>query len=301
MQENFIFERNKRWHKQLEGYTMFLDWNNQYCENYQSNLQIQCHPYQIINGIFNRIRAKIFTLCMETQKTPNSQKAVLRERNRAGGIRLPNFRLYYKTTSIKAIWDWPKKQKYRSMDQGRTSTGKPTHLWPPSLWQRRRDYSVGKAVSSVSAAGKPGQPACREFIFCAQCAHFSTSVDTINFFLHSDWAVQHSVIRFFCMLTSNSLLYFDLYSKQSKRILLTGSAFPPVPKPASLVHGKWPTGSYGRSFRVRVVFLVLQRRLGLLVSTPPGACSLRMVHFFTPAITYLRNATSKASFPSPTL
>ena len=67
---------------------------------------------------------------METQKTPNSQKAVLRERNRAGGIRLPNFRLYYKTTLIKAIWDWPKKQKYRSMEQDRTSTGKPTHLWP---------------------------------------------------------------------------------------------------------------------------------------------------------------------------
>ena len=34
---------------------MFLDWNNQYCENdytTQSNLQIQCNPYQITNGIF---------------------------------------------------------------------------------------------------------------------------------------------------------------------------------------------------------------------------------------------------------
>ena len=34
---------------------MFLDWKNQYCENdytTQSNLQIQCNPYQITNGIF---------------------------------------------------------------------------------------------------------------------------------------------------------------------------------------------------------------------------------------------------------
>ena len=40
---------------------MFLDWKNQYCENdytTQSNLQIQCNAYQIINGIFHRTRAK---------------------------------------------------------------------------------------------------------------------------------------------------------------------------------------------------------------------------------------------------
>ena len=55
---------------------MFLDWKNQYCENdytTQSNLQIQCNPYQTTNGIFHRTRRKNFTICMETQKTPNSQ------------------------------------------------------------------------------------------------------------------------------------------------------------------------------------------------------------------------------------
>ena len=34
----------------MERYTMYLDWNNQYCENdctTHSNLQIQCNPYQI--------------------------------------------------------------------------------------------------------------------------------------------------------------------------------------------------------------------------------------------------------------
>ena len=34
---------------------MFLDWKNQYCENEyttQSNLQIQCNPCQVTNGIF---------------------------------------------------------------------------------------------------------------------------------------------------------------------------------------------------------------------------------------------------------
>ena len=39
----------------------------------QSNLQIQCNPYQITNGIFHRTRTKHFKICMETQKTLNSQ------------------------------------------------------------------------------------------------------------------------------------------------------------------------------------------------------------------------------------
>ena len=33
----------------MEKYTMFMDWKNQYSENEyttQSNLQIQCNPYQ---------------------------------------------------------------------------------------------------------------------------------------------------------------------------------------------------------------------------------------------------------------
>ena len=55
---------------------MFLDWKNQYCENdctTQSNLQIQCNPYQITNDIFYGTRTKNLIICMETQKTPNSQ------------------------------------------------------------------------------------------------------------------------------------------------------------------------------------------------------------------------------------
>ena len=61
---------------QTERYTMFLDWKNQHCENddtAQSNLQIQCNPYQITNGIFYRPRTNNLKIYMETQNTPNSQ------------------------------------------------------------------------------------------------------------------------------------------------------------------------------------------------------------------------------------
>jgi len=55
---------------------MYLDWNNQYCENdctTQSNLKIKCNPYQITSGIFHRARTKYFTISMETQKTSNTK------------------------------------------------------------------------------------------------------------------------------------------------------------------------------------------------------------------------------------
>ena len=75
-----IKDDTNRWR---DRYTMFLDWKNQYCENdytTQSNLQIQCNPYQTTNGIFHRTRTKNFTVCMETQKTPNSLSNLEKEK-----------------------------------------------------------------------------------------------------------------------------------------------------------------------------------------------------------------------------
>ena len=67
----------------MERYTMFLYWKNQNCENdytTQSSLQIQCNPYQTTTGIFHRTRTKNYIICTETQKTPNTQSNLEKEK-----------------------------------------------------------------------------------------------------------------------------------------------------------------------------------------------------------------------------
>ena len=66
----------------MEKYTVFMDQKNQYSENEyttQSNLLIQCNPYQATNRIFHRARTNNFTICMEIQKTSNSQSSLVKE------------------------------------------------------------------------------------------------------------------------------------------------------------------------------------------------------------------------------
>ena len=84
---------------QMERYTMFLNWQSQYCQddyNSQSSLQIQCNPYQIISNVFHRTKTKNFYI-----KDPEIAKAILRK-NTARGIRLSDLKLHYKADQ----WNW---------------------------------------------------------------------------------------------------------------------------------------------------------------------------------------------------
>ena len=89
-------------------------------------------PSKLSMALFTEVEQKNFTICMETQKTPNGQ-TIFRKKNGVEGIRLPDFRLYYKATVCQDSMVVAQKQKYRSMGQERKPRGKPTYIWTPYL------------------------------------------------------------------------------------------------------------------------------------------------------------------------
>ena len=81
----------------------------------------------------------------------------MRKKSGAGGINLPDLRLYYKATVIKTVWYWHKNRNVGQWNKIESPELNPCTYETLFLTKEAKIYTGAKTASSINGAGKTGQ------------------------------------------------------------------------------------------------------------------------------------------------
>ena len=130
----------------MEKHSMFMDWKNKYCENVsvtQDDLHVQCNPYQNTIVFRQRVETNNLKICVESEKTLNSQGNIKKEKQ-SWGHHNARFQVVLQSCDHQDCAVLAQKQTHRSMEQNRESRSGPSTLWSINVRQSRKDYPLEK-------------------------------------------------------------------------------------------------------------------------------------------------------------